>query len=685
MKIPKYYSLPSLIARGREIAAEFDTVSFDLFDTLLIRRIHDPDLVKLPVARYIANLAGQKGLQWTESRVQELRDTIEARHRKETGEKFDDHEACYPRYMKEILSVIFADKATDDLFGKVADYEVAMENSMLVPRGEFIDWLKELRQQGKKIIVISDIYLPAVYLRRFIEHAGFLDLLDDVVSSADTFLAKASGKAFPLLQKKHNLDPEKWLHVGDNPISDGLRPLEFGISALVLHDAEEDRRKSIIRRMVNYSAGRPFWRGRALQQLMLPLEYENREREELYIEGYSFLGPLLGAFVQTIAEESRKRKIGKIFFLSREGWTFKKFWENSIPHLFPEGNLPEIDYLYVSRMALAGASCAYTGLTQTKADIVFLPRGNSDFLDVCRVFSLDPEPFVPHLARYDLCGTTTLSHLHTGYDQKNSERFRELIQDEAFQDEIRRQTRPANDALQLYLDELGFFDHSDVALVDIGWLGTIQRFFYDAIAHRDDAPACHGLLFGATRGIPFPTTAKNSIEGIVYDKDRFDFAASAILYARDLFEEACRAPHPTLNGYGLKEGGGYELLFRRTDDAIGQAEMQQDRNYAPLQQGILDAAPAYAAASALLGFSMDDYRPWLNYLLMSKLAFPKTREIRNIRHTHHLDDFHGAKIVAKSSDRVSDELWDLSLFVLRFSPFVRLRRFLRHMKERLNE
>ncbi len=685
MKIPKYYSLPSLIKRGKEIAPLVDTVSFDLFDTLLIRRIHDPDLVKLPVARYIADMAQGKDLRWTEESVQKLRDSIEQRHRKETGGKFDDHEACYPYYMKEMLTEVFGAFADESLFDTVADYEVAIENSMLVPRGEFIDWLEELKSQGKQILIVSDIYLPASYLRRFVEHAGFLHLTDDVISSADTFLAKASGKAFPLLQDKYKLDKKRWLHVGDNPISDGLRPIEFGIQALVLHDAREKQRKSIIRRLFNYSDGRPFWRGRVLQQLMLPLEYENVERDDLYIEGYSFLGPLIGAFTQSIAEKARKENITKVFFLSREGWTFKKYWEASVPHIFPDGNLPQTEYLYVSRMALAGASCAYGGLELDKANIVFLPSGNSDFLDVCRVFSLNPKPFAQLLAQHDLTETTTLSHRHAGFERKNSVRFAEMLGEADFQKEIKRQTRPQNDALQLYLEDIGFFDHKDVALVDIGWLGTIQRFFFEAIAHRDDVPVCHGLLFGATRGIPFPASTKNHIEGIIYDKHRFDFAASTVLYARDLFEEACRAPHPTLNGYGLKEDGGYELIFRKTDDVIGKAEKEQDDKYAPLQQGIFDSATSYAAASALLGFSLNDYKPWLNYLMVSKLAFPQTKEICNIRHTHHLDDFHGAKKVARSSDIVSDELWNLSAVVLRFSPLVRLRRFLRHMKERLNE
>ena len=83
MKIPKHYSLSSLIKRGKEIAPMVDTVSFDIFDTLFIRRIHDPDLVKLPVARYVANMACDKGLQWTKEGVQKLRDTIEQRHRQD--------------------------------------------------------------------------------------------------------------------------------------------------------------------------------------------------------------------------------------------------------------------------------------------------------------------------------------------------------------------------------------------------------------------------------------------------------------------------------------------------------------------------------------------------------------------------------------------------------------------------
>ncbi len=684
MAFTTYYSLQSLIAAGRQKARDKEVVSFDLFDTLLVRRIHDPDLVKLPVARYIADLAGQRGLAWNWRKVQRRRDAIEQRHRAETGSKFVDHEACYPRFMGELLGEIFLSSFDEALLDKVTGYELAMENRMLVPRQLLVDWIKDLALAGKRIFIISDMYMPATHLRQMVGHAGLDELVEEVVSSADTFLAKASGQAYLMIAKKYGLRPAAWLHVGDNPFSDGLRAEEAGIEAMIVRDPREDQRKSIGKRYYNYSDGRPFWRGRLLQQLMAPLEAENQPRSLLYSEGYNFLGPLIGVFVQQIAKFCREKAITKVFFLSREGWTFKRYWDKALPLLQPVGDLPDTHYLYVSRMALAGASCAYQGLTKTNADIAFLPPGNRDFRDVCRIFGLDPDCFVSHLAAYGLQTDTCLSHIHEDYHPENRQNFDALLEDRDFQDEVKSQTCSANEAMQRYFSQAGLFDHKNVAIVDIGWLGTIQRFLFEAIAHRPDCPTCFGLLFGATRGIPYPESDKNMITGIMYDRNRFDLAASTLYYAQDIFEEACRAPHPTLNGYKLTEAG-FELEFRQTADEIGKAEQAQDGYFAPLQQGIIDSAERFGAAAALLGYGFDDLKPWVNYLLVSKLAFPRAKEVARIRHRHHLDDFHGSKKPKADFGRGMVPLWSQSPAQLKFNPLLRMRFFFRHLRRIINE
>ncbi|MCP3887331.1 MAG: HAD hydrolase-like protein [Desulfobulbaceae bacterium] len=679
-----YYSLDTLIKAGKKKAAEKDVITFDLFDTLLIRRIHDPDLVKLPVARYIAALAEKAGRTISWQKVQSVRDRIEQRQRGETGQRFEDHEACYPVFMEETLRELFQECYDGALLQKVTDYELLMENSMLVPRHELVAWLRELSEAGKRVFIISDMYLPATHLEKLVEHGGFLDLVEGVVSSADSFLAKASGKGYQLVADRYGLEPASWLHVGDNAFSDGLRAEEFGIEPLIIHDPREDQRKSIVKRYYNYSDGKPFWRGRLLQQLMAPHEGENSKQDPLYVEGYNFFGPLIGVFVQQIAELCKTNGITKVFFLSREGWTFKRYWEQAIPQLYPAGGTPEIEYLYVSRMALAGASCAYQGLTKTNADIAFLPAGNRDFTDVCRIFSLDYNKFQSILENYELSIDTCLSHIHDGYDPENRKKFEAMLGDSAFQQEVRTQTKDSNSALQRYLEDVGFFDHTKVAIVDIGWLGSIQRFLFEAIAHREDVPKCIGYLFGATRGIPYPTDDKNSVTGVMYDRDRFDLAGSTLFYARDIFEEACRAPYPTLNGYRL-DGDGYELVFRTTEDEIGQAELQQDSYFAPLQQGIFDSAARFGIASALLGYSFDDYKPWVNYTLVNKLAFPQAKEISRIKNQHHLDDFHGQKKPKADFGKGIVPLWECSQRQLRFNPFLRMRYFFSHLRERINE
>ena len=679
-----FHSLDELLRAGAQAAESCDTVSFDLFDTLLVRRIHDPDMLKPATARFVAAKARNVGLNWSWPLVQRLRDRIEKEQRRETSLHFEDHEARYPDFMERMLRQLFGDQYDDTLLAEVTDYELRIENSMLVPRARLVEWLKALHASGKRTLIVSDIYLPASHLERLVSHAGLLACVDGVVSSADTFLAKASGKGYTLLRERYGLNYDRWLHVGDNPHSDGLRPAELGIKALVLRDSDEKHRKAIVKRYHSYSQGQGFWKGRVLQQLMLPLEAENIPRSPLYTYGYTVMAPLLAAFLQGVAESCLQAGIRRLFFFSREGWMFDRIWQTMMPVLYPEAGLPETSYLYVSRMALAGASCAHQGMRQENADIVFLPAGNRDFRDVCRVFSLQADPFAPHLARHGLTAETVLSGAHQGYIPENRLRFNILLTDGKFQAEVRAQTGQANAALLRYLEDQGFFSHPEVALVDIGWLGTIQRFLFDAIQHRPDAPVCRGYLLAATRGVMYPTSPKNTIEGLLYDRNRFDLAGSTILYARDLFEEACRAPHPTLNGYALTETG-YELVFRSQDDALGAAEQQQDAYFQPLQEGILDGVARYAAAAAILGYPLHEFRPWMNYLLVSRMAFPRVEEITEIRHRHHLDDFHGQHRPVARHSRAQRHLWDYPPLALRCNPLLRLKFFLKTIRDRLKE
>ncbi len=684
MRPETFHDLAALVRRIETLAPACHTISFDIFDTLLVRRVHDPDLLKDATCRFIASRTASSDSPVRAETICAWRDEIEARHRLRNGLLAPDREARYPDFMRELLARVFGSAAPEDLLEEVTAFELEVEASMLVPRAPWRDLLAGLRRAGKRVLAVSDIYLPSPHLRVLLDKTGLLNSVDRVYSSADHLRAKASGSAFAALIEADGLSPRGWLHIGDNPISDGVRPAALGIQSLVLRDAQELKRKLIGRACWKAARRRDVWKGRLVQQLMLPLEAEAVPRSERYETGFHFFGPLYGAFIHHVAEQARARGLSRLYFLSREGRLFMDIWERLAPALFPRGGLPEAHYLHVSRMALAPAVCGRLGLTDDLALIAFLPRGNRDMRDLARICGFPLEAALPHARRYGLEADTPLSGHYAG-GLAGRERLRTLLRDDEFQSAIREACRSNNDGLMHYLESERFFGSGAVGIVDIGWLGTIQRFLHDASAGRADCPTLHGFLFAATRGIAFPTTPANAIEGWFHDGVRRPGASAAALYYLELFEESCRAAHPGLMAYE-RTPAGFALLHRAKDDPAWLAEQRQSAHYAELQQGVRDAASRYAAALRVTHFTPAQLKPWLEHLAVSRLVFPTSREVESLRFAYHLNDFDAQQAQRTTSDRFrGGRLWTEPLWRLRYLPGLRLYHLARHTGRQLAE
>ena len=679
MTTPTYKSLEHLIAAAEAVIDEVDVVSFDVFDTIFIRRIADPDLIKIPVARFIADKANSLGIDISWLEVATLREQIENQQRQINGQTYPDFEANYDDFMPEMLSRVFNEKLPDDYFNVVADYEVKLENAVLVAREALVDWIISLKQRGKRLFLISDIYLPAHYLERFVDEKKLTNYFESVISSADSFNAKASGTAFPLVEERFKLDRSRWLHVGDNPISDGIKPQEFGIKALVIDDPAERQRKKLAAKYNQYSTHTTFWKGRNLQQLMLPLEAENIERDELFVQGFNQFGFLFGYFMQRLAEQCKALKLKRIYFCSREGWMLKQCWELFAPWFFPEGDMPQAKYLYVSRIALAKAMIGNTGLSHREVEVALLPKGNETFADMCRIFGLSANEFEPYLAKQDLTIDDVISQTSKDSSAANRRKLGLLLMDSEFQALAKQAAQPYRDAFASYLDDEGFFELTDVAVVDIGWLGTIHNNFFNAISHLDNTPNIHGFLMCATRYIEYPNSPAKYFEGLVYDKYKFEMAGSLLEYIKDIIEEICRAPHTSLTSYNPDSNHkGYQLAFRDEHDESAQAERDQSAYFAPLQQGILNAVSAYAKAHTIVGYSSSEIKPWLNFNLHRYIAFPRTQDVVRMQLKAHQDDF-GKRETSNLKNLLAEKgLWQKAEAVLRFVPGVRSRAFKKH-------
>ena len=206
MQAETHFELSSLIESVNSSLDDYDTVSLDLFDTLFIRRIHEPDEIKRPVAIFISNVARQYGIDISFSRTWQIRNEIEQQHRNRNGKHFPDFEARYEDFMKEVLSDIFEKQVPTGFLEEVIAYELRIETSMLVVREEFARWLKYLKEQKKRVLIISDIYHSSSFLELFclfpvplssldfeLVWTSFLNLLYRVLS----VLSSPRAQAFP--------------------------------------------------------------------------------------------------------------------------------------------------------------------------------------------------------------------------------------------------------------------------------------------------------------------------------------------------------------------------------------------------------------------------------------------------------------------------------------------------------
>ena len=224
----------------------------------------------------------------------------------------------------------------------------------------------------------------------------------------------------------------------------------------------------------------------------------------------------------------RKNGIERVYFCSREGWSLMRVFEEMIPFMTPSGGAPEASYLYVSRLAVMQAACAHSGLSEFDVSVALLPGSSRDLRDVFRVFGLDVDALRAFLDRHGLSPDAPLVRAARAPCAASQRKLEDLLADDTFQEAVKRQAQPAQRALAGYLEQEGVFGHADVALVDIGWLGTIQHFLVESIRHRPDTPRFHGLLLGATRGVDYRDDDESRVRGLVHDGFRANLSRSLV-------------------------------------------------------------------------------------------------------------------------------------------------------------
>ena len=502
--------------------------SFDVFDTCLLRSCAFPSDV---FCEMVASLNGKLTLPLTGNNGEDFRS---ARIQAEVAARLKTatEEVTLSAIWRELAAVLSTDEQR--AFGE--QQELELERRQLRPNRHVLSRVEEARRTGKRIVFISDTYLPLEFLRDVLKEHGFFFDGDGLFVSSEVGLIKQTSNLFKFMLQTEGVDASAVHHLGDNVASDVRIPRSLGIDATLSTDAALDpTERALLGASVNH------------KQITSKLAARSRnfrlatsgpgEAHRSFIA--SFLGPFLLTFASWVLWTARRDGVQRLYFFSRDCYLLSR----AARILAPQFGI-EIRYLYVSRQALllpsipevSEGSMPWLNRSFEKPTIQRL-LGKLELADsvaralLLRAFEIEDDQYV-------LRGNADWAKF---WGVIGAAPVRQILDD--------RISRRRTQAIR-YLEAQGLRDPISWGVVDLGWLLTGQTAVRGLLGIEPDAIRGYYLGLHADRNPPIE--AGHSTALFYNDApDRVGAARPASIFTRVTILEHVLglAPHGSVHHY----------------------------------------------------------------------------------------------------------------------------------------
>lgn len=314
-----------------------DIVSFDIFDTLIMRKVFSPeDVFRLLGEKVRAELKLDCEISYIRAQV-----AAKCGPYANINEIYEQIKKCM--------------NLTDENISDIMKMEKDIDIDLCIVRRDIADLYEYCLTCGKKVYFISDMYYTIQDIKRILDKCGVTVPDDEYIwISCEKKADKVSGslweKYFKLVGKGN-----KCLHIGDNKTCDVKNPVRYGIDSYYVMGAKDMLMNSSMAELASdvntvsdsiclgLVAAKLFNSPFALCSTKGKVSFEDSE-----IYGYCVYGPLLEKFLIWLYYNSRKDEIDKLLFFARDGYFLEKDY-TMVAELLDDGYEQEWCYLPISR------------------------------------------------------------------------------------------------------------------------------------------------------------------------------------------------------------------------------------------------------------------------------------------------------------------------------------------------
>lgn len=306
-----------------------DIISFDVFDTLIMRTTLEPR----DIFDCVQTKLDSEGIRCPDYKYYRI--TAEHMSNGCNGNIYDIY-----RNFQEITGL------SEEITSRIMQEELLCEKTHIIPRKAVVEAMKYAIACGKKVNLISDMYLSEALLRDILEVAGITGY-DQIFVSCDCGCTKATG-LFEEYKKKFG--DRSYLHIGDVEEIDIIPAKKAGVDAFricsardmlclsdasMLYDlADTLNEKLLVGQVIATIFNSPF----SFSGTMTNVQISSFEQFAV------LLAPLVVIYLQELQKIEESSQYEGVIFLARDGYLFKKIYEQ----IFMSQKLPAY-YLMSSR------------------------------------------------------------------------------------------------------------------------------------------------------------------------------------------------------------------------------------------------------------------------------------------------------------------------------------------------
>lgn len=610
--------------KGLESAVEtvlnahpIESVSFDVFDTLLHRRCH-PDAILYRLAQWM-----QRELQLQACSVVDI---LQERHLAyvDIAEGYARQGFDFDAGLEELITKWLErlSKRTGvsvrDAFDSVHQMEIQLEKLAVYPNDFSLNLVSAIAGRGLKLIYISDMYLGRNVIERLLDACGFGGMFTAGYVSGDHKRLKRTGNLFSLVNVEEQISPQKHLHIGDDRLADGVKGSESGYRSLWICDKKLGEKR---------------------QQDMSRLEQQRKNRVLLDDAVFSFcnaylypgfssldsytrrtFGPALVNFSHLVVEKCVSDGIDRVYFVAREGFLLGRLFNELAPIVQGVNSIQGAHYLYISRLASLLASMDRLSFREI--------RSIADNVSQLTLKNLLAPLSLPESQLDDLALRCNIPSLDYPFPEnyESWEPLQQLLGDAHLQAYVAEKFEHHNRLLIRMLEELGFFSVDRVAIIDVGWGGQIQENLVRAVKLHPRVPEINGYYLGSNAKARARRANGLSIESLLVEEGAKDWNSVAPFEFVQSFEALCRAPHATVVSYAEDINGCVVPVLKPEESSSRKAEHVDDFVICQMQKSMITLAGDYVRACQFYGANAGVSIRYARTALSNAILFPARSE-----------------------------------------------------------